>query len=107
MELISNSCGYPHDFRPTTIFHTEHIPPSQRYLFINNIYIELEKWQHVKFVGREYHLKLMRLYVRLVSVLENLQWLQKTLLQIISVVVLIQIEEIVHCAINHVIIIRP
>ena len=47
--------------------------------FINNIDIELELWKNVKFVAVQYHLELLTLYVRLVVVLENLHWLQKTL----------------------------
>ena len=61
----------------------------------------------MKFVAVQYQLEILTLYVHFVAVLENLQWLQKTLLQIIYVVVLIQIEGIAHCVINHVIMIRP
>jgi hypothetical protein len=61
----------------------------------------------VKFVAVQYQLEILTLYVHFVAILENLQWLQKTLLKIIYVVVLIQIERIAHGVINHVIMIRP
>jgi hypothetical protein len=40
--------------------------------FINNIDVELEKLEHVKFVAVPYHMVLLPLYVHLVPVLENL-----------------------------------
>jgi hypothetical protein len=61
----------------------------------------------VKFVAEQYQLEILTLYVHFVVVLENLQWLQKTLLQIIYVVVLIRIERIAHGVRNLVITIRP
>ena len=74
---------------------------------INNINIELEKLEHVKFVAVPYHMELLPLYVHLVPVLENLQRLQEVLLKIIYVVVSIQIERIAHGARNHAIMIHP
>ena len=57
--------------------------------------------------GVQYNLKLLQIYVHFAIVIKNLHWLQKTLSRIIYVVVIKQIEEIVHGARNHAIMIRP
>ncbi len=61
----------------------------------------------MKFAAVKYHLELLTPYVLLVPELEDLQRLQKALLQIIYVVVLMQIEGIALGARNHVIMTRP
>ena len=61
----------------------------------------------MRFVVVQYPLELPAMHVPLVLVLENSQQLQKALFLNIFVVVLIQIERIVLCVRNHVIMIHP